>query len=71
MTVRIAGGSAAQLQRYLYDPAAPPADGLPIGPSASHPGGASLVRQDTLPPRGVAVWATQWEAGPPPAGRGA
>ena len=55
-----AGAGRAPLQRYLYDPAAPPHGGAGVAPSGSRPfDGAPLV--DTLPPGGVVVWASAWE----------
>jgi len=57
----VRGGSAAVFSRYMYDPASVPTDNSPIGPSGTVQGAQSFTLTDTVPPRAVVVWATQWE----------
>lgn len=45
---------------FAFDPAFPPTDNQPIGPSGSLPSGVNVI-VDTLPPRGVVVWTTPWD----------
>ena len=62
ISLTLAGGAApdSPMTRYAYDPANVPTDGQLIGPSATFSGGALLL--DSLPPRSVVVWTTQYEA---------
>jgi hypothetical protein len=60
VTVALSGAGGGTFFRYLFDPAAPPSDALPVQPSGSAPGPVSQLT-DTLPARAFAVWATQWE----------
>ena len=66
VTVDIVGGNTSpdslpSLQRYAYDPANPPDDmGSMVLASGSVPVGTSVL-VDSIPPRGVVVWASPWE----------
>ena len=45
--------------RYIYDPANPPTNTQLVPSSGNYSGTGPIT--DTLPPRGVVVWATTWE----------
>lgn len=55
--------SPSTWQRFAYNPATPPTDNLPIGPSGTLPAG-TMVISDSLSPRSVVVWATTWDEAP-------
>lgn len=59
VTIAIESGSPAIMSRYAYDPVNPPTGPGLVGPSASVPGSSAQIT-DTLPARGMAVWASPY-----------